>query len=104
MRAIRLLASHSLSEETLFALAAMPELHRYEHTGVGYFATIRHPGIPAQRVVCSKPIVLGESDGIRSGFVVFLENNELTLECHSWGPEEVPETYREQDVQISIQT
>jgi hypothetical protein len=38
---------------------------------------------------------------VHSGFVVFLENGELTLECHSWGDVQIPESYREESVEIS---
>lgn len=99
-----MLASRVLSKQTLDALAVVPRLDSYEYAGCGHFATLRHPGIQTERVVCDEPRVVGESCGIRSGFIVFLENNELTLECDSWGKDDVPESYRYEDVRISQET
>jgi hypothetical protein len=72
----------------------------YDYTGVGYFLTLRHESLPKQRIVCDKPIVIGKSEGTETGFIVFLENHELTLECHAWSDNQVPEAYRDQDVAI----
>ena len=60
----------------------------YETTGVGYFLTVRHPSVPQQRMVCDEPGLTGVVDGVSCGFVAFLENGELTLDCHFWG--EIP--------------
>jgi len=70
------------------------------HTGVGYFLTVRHHSIPEERVVCSEPLLTGESDGVECGFVVFLERSELTLECHAWGDQTIPESFRDQNVKV----
>jgi hypothetical protein len=43
----------------------------------------------------------GESSGIKSGFIVFIENHELVLECHAWGADAVPDTYRDENVRIT---
>jgi len=72
----------------------------YEYTGAGYFLTLRHASLPKERIVCDKPRVVGRSEGLETGFIVFLENHELTLECHAWSQNSVPETYRDQDVAI----
>ena len=71
-----------------------------EHTAAGYFLTVRHPGLPKARMVCNKPILIGKGQGVETGFVIFLEDHELTLECHAWGGESVPDSYRDQDVEI----
>ena len=72
----------------------------YDTTGNGYFLTIKHDELPEKRIVCHQPLLIGESEGIQTGFVIFIENHELTLECHGWGDVEIPRTYRERDVQI----
>jgi hypothetical protein len=71
----------------------------YNYTGCGYYLTVRHPSFPSARVVCDMPLT-GTSGNIVCGFVIFLENGELTLECHTWGPEDVPEDFRERQVEI----
>src|SRR5688572_24889701 len=66
----------------------------YEHTGVGYYYKFRHPDLPSERRVCDKPMVLGEWCGIQVGFLAFVENNELMLECCSWGDDLIPADLR----------
>ncbi len=87
--------SHVLLEELFNKSVA-----EYEYSGSGYFLTIRHSELPAERTVCDKPKLLGQWGDIDSGFIVFLENNELTLECHSWGDKEIPSDYRKQPVKV----
>lgn len=74
----------------------------YHFSGSGYFLTVRHPEIPTSRIVCTDPTVLGRCGNILVGFVVFVENSELTLECHGWGLDELPLDFREQSVLISL--
>jgi hypothetical protein len=45
--------------------------------------------------------VVGVGGGVLAGFVVFLQNNELTLECHGYGDVAVPPDFRDRDVQVS---
>jgi hypothetical protein len=71
-----------------------------EHTGVGYFLRVRHPAVPASRVVCSEPMIEGRDKDIECGFVVFLEGGELTLECYSWGDSPLPADLRERSLAI----
>jgi len=78
------------------------EFVSYEYTkGEGYFLTVRHETLPAERQVCQEPIVIGETNGVICGFVVFLQDKELTLESHSWSENEVPEDFRDQDVKVT---
>ena len=71
-----------------------------EHTGVGYFLTVRHSALPASRVVYSQPMMHGRAQDIECGFVVFLEGGELMLECHSWGDSPMPTDLRERPLAI----
>jgi hypothetical protein len=52
-------------------------------------------------MMCDRPLVMGKADGIVCGFVIFIEDGRLTIECHSWGELEVPEDYRDRDVQVA---
>ena len=90
-----------LSPPQLEAVIREGDLVGYDYTGSGYFLTIRHPSLPAERVVCHTPKLTGCADGITSGFVIFIEDGELTIECHSWGDVDVPEWFRGRDVQIA---
>jgi hypothetical protein len=104
IEAIRLLAADILPPDAMSQVERATALDDYEYTGCGYFAKLRHESFPRDRIVCHELKVIGESRGVRAGFVVFLENHELLLECHDWGRENVPADFREQDVRISVET
>lgn len=104
IEAIRLLAANVLSAEALSQVEQASALDDYEYTGCGYFAMFRHESLPSDRVVCHELKVVGVSRGIRVGFILFLENHELMLECHDWGNQNVPADFREQDVHIKVET
>lgn len=99
---LKVLVSGHLAEDRLAKILDSAELVSYEYTGSGYFLTVQHSSLPARRVVCSKPLVLGRAGEVQCGFVVFLENAELTLECHTWGPIDVPKDFRDHGVEISV--
>ena len=74
-----------------------------EFTGAGYFLSVKSSSIPEARFVCSRPILTGQTeDGIICGFVIFIENNRLTLECHEWGAKNIPADFREKSIKISV--
>ena len=59
------------------------ELVSFEHTGFGYFLTVRHPALPQERRCCHEPFVSGYDGELGVGFVVYLGQRELMLECHA---------------------
>lgn len=92
--------ANKLSSVTLTDIFQNAKFVGYEYIGSGYYLTVRHPNLPKNRIVCSKPILIGEAENIECGFIVFLENNELTIECHSWGELEIPENFREKNIEL----
>lgn len=98
---IKLLAGGFLSEPIIQAIAAMELLDDYEYTGAGYFASVKANDLPKERTVCHKPYVAGEAEGYQVGFVVFLEDGALTLECYAMGQADVPEAFRDWKVVLS---
>lgn len=99
-KVLETLVSSKISSDDLSSIIMNAELVDYEYTGSGYFLTVQHSSVPEQRIVCDKPSLMGEAGKIICGFIVFLENNELTIECHSWGEVEIPEDFRERDVKV----
>ena len=73
-------------------LEACPDIHyslkdeyreeKIEYSGVGYFLTIKDELLPINRFVLSTPYIGGTLDGISVGYLAFIENHELMLECH----------------------
>jgi hypothetical protein len=100
LEAIRALASHWLTADALEALKNPSAPIHYRYSGSGYFVTIRDPRLPTKRLTFSVPALVGKADDIVSGFIVFVGDGELTLECHSWGYINVPSDFRERDVII----
>lgn len=100
---IRQLVSAVLEPVVISSVFKDADLVSLEHTGVGYFLTVRHPALPRDRVVCDEPMISGVSNDLHCGFVVFLEDGELTLECHSWG-ENIPTDIRIRELTITSST
>lgn len=72
----------------------------YERTPVGYYLTVRHPDLPVERLVCNTPLLVGAWNDVECGFVVFVQDGELTLECHSWNGAVIPRDFRQRPVHI----
>ena len=97
---LEMLLASRMGVEQIGNLLDTAQLCSLEHTGVGYYLTVRHPTISNRRVVCHKPLVRGKADGVEVGFVAFLEHGELTLECHSFGDDVVPDDFRNKVLEI----
>lgn len=103
-KVVKTLVSRRMSVDQVTAVLDSASLVSCEHTGVGYFLTVRHPSLPSEKIVCSEPLLVGKSADVECGFVVFLEDGELTLECHTLGSDSVPEDFRERQVEIEPAT
>lgn len=100
-RVISLLTSHILSSDQLNNVLPNGVSVSFEDfEGSGYFLHIRHFSLPKERIVCSEPTVIGETENITCGFVIFIENGELSLECHDWGEADICKDFRDKDIQI----
>lgn len=99
--ALRLLAGPVLGPTSLEAILAEADLVSYEYSGAGYFVTVRHSVLPANRIVISEPLVVGRAGDIQGGYLVFIEDGELMLECYSASSTEVPEGFRDLEVYVS---
>jgi hypothetical protein len=58
--------------------------------------------LPTERAVYSEPPVVGTAEDIQAGFLVFVENGELVLECHTWGAVELPAEFRDENVKVAL--
>lgn len=100
VQAIRMMADAAVPEQVLARVLAASAADRYDYTGCGYFLTVKDPELPTERRSLSVPPVAGVAGEIQAGFVVYLGDQELTLECHTWGAFDVPENFREMAVQV----
>ena len=98
-KALGLLLGGHLPEDEIAMVLASASFVSCEHTGVGYFLTVRHAILPIERRVYDRPLPVGAASGVECGFIVFLEGGELTLECYSRGGR-VPEDIRDWPVEV----
>jgi hypothetical protein len=52
-------------------------------------------------MVFDKPTVLGRAGEVVGGYLVFIQDGELMLECYSAGAIDLPPDFRDRDVQVS---
>ena len=100
--AIRLLAEDALSPSRLRALLEWQGACECEHTGVGYFLTVRDGALPEERAVLALPGLSACAGNHACGFVAFLGEHEFTLECQTWDGSELPADFREHAVKVSL--
>jgi hypothetical protein len=101
--AITLLSGDVLSASQLAEVTNLEAVDSYEYTGSGYYLTLSHPSLPAEQETLSRPFVFGTSGDMRSGFVGFLGGGKFVLECHTWGEVDVPASFRDMNVVISVE-
>ena len=69
----------------------LEEIESYEQeiyfSHVGYFLTLKNINLPKQRIVLDKPQITGKLGGIDVGFLVIIQDHQLTLECYSYDNE-----------------
>lgn len=96
------LAAPVLGRPLVDSLLIDATLASYTYSGTGYFLTVRHPSLPAERLVCATPALTGRLDELLCGFVIFIEQGELMLECHSWTSAGLPPDVRERAVRVEV--
>jgi hypothetical protein len=74
---LRILVIPHLGAEAVKSIENEAELVSYEHSGCGYFLTVRHRNVSRTRVVCGKPIVAGRVDNANCGFMAAMSQNWL---------------------------
>jgi hypothetical protein len=73
----------------------------YDYTSAGYFLELTNDILSKDRRTISEPTLFGRADNFEVGFLIFIENSKLILECHCWGNSNLPETIRDCPIDIS---
>lgn len=55
-----------------------------DYSGTGYFLSLRNSRFSKERIVLGSPDIRGKLGRKNVGFIGFIENSELTLECYSY--------------------
>jgi hypothetical protein len=72
----------------------------YEYTGAGYFLKISSEKLDLKNEVIHDPVPIGKIEELELGFLIYIEDNNIIIECHSWGIENPPENIRKLNVKI----
>ena len=96
---LEILVSDKISKIIMDEIKSNPNIIENDITDYGYFLTMKHDELPLERSVYDSPYISGKANEIKTGFVVFIENHELTIECHGIA-EDVPRDYRERNIKI----
>ena len=62
-----------------------------EINSAGYFLTIKDPTLPEHRIKLDSPDIRGKLGGIEVGYLAFVKNSELVLECYTYEQEISPQ-------------
>ena len=90
---IRVLTKEALPSSLIEKLL-ISEISNYRVTGVGYFFEIINEDLPKERIVCNSPTMILDLKCWSAGFIIFIQDKELTFECHGWGGE-LPDEFRD---------
>jgi hypothetical protein len=101
VEALTLLGAEILGQTLINVTVRDAEFVSYDHSGVGYFLTVRHHLLPSARIVLHEPIVLGRVGEVFGSYLAFVEHNELVLEYA--GFTDVPDNFRDLNVQVEVQ-
>jgi hypothetical protein len=102
IEALRFMLGPELTAEWLEKIITSAKLVSFNYSENGYFLTVTHSVLPQERSVFSTPPVVGNAGDIQVGFVAFVQDCELVLECHTWGAIDVPSVFRDLEVKVSI--
>jgi len=101
IKVMDMLVSNVVSSNTMNSIKTNPNITNYYTTGHGYFLTITDTDLPIERIVCHKPMIIGECNGVETTFLIIIEKHKLTIECAGMGEIEPPEDYRDWDIDVS---
>jgi hypothetical protein len=99
---INLLTADALATWQVDEVFLNGKLVGLDFTEHGYFLTVSSSNLPAESLLLDSPNVNGKVGELLTGFVAFVENNELTLECFAYGEDIVPDNYRDLNVTVFV--
>ncbi len=100
---LRHLLRNRLTQNEWQALLSDYKIIGYDFTGVGYFLEVTCSRIELDKETIHQPVISGKASGVDVGFLLFVEGNSITIECHGWGDENPPENIRDIEVQITVE-
>ena len=98
--ALTLLVADRIPNSVLFDVINKPETIECKFTGAGYYLDLKHQSLAGPRRVFSDVNVEGAFEGRTVGFVAFVDEKILTLECFAYGDDGIPDYIRHSRVNV----
>jgi hypothetical protein len=99
---LKLMLAEKYSIEELNKIISTYEVSNFEYTGAGYFLELKCNNLDLERETIHAPLVMGKRKDLDVGFLLFVEKDAITIECHSWGDKNPPADIRELQLEISL--
>lgn len=99
---LKLMLAHRFSQEGINNIISTCEVSNYEFTGAGYFLELKCEKFEFEPETIHEPIVMGKGKDFDVGFLLFIEKDTITIECHSWSDENPPACIRELELEINL--
>ena len=100
---LRHLLQDRLAQNEWQVLLSGYKITNYDFTGAGYFLEVACSGIKLDKETIHQPFIKGNGNNLEVGFLLFVEGNNITIECHGWSDENLPDNFRRLDLQITIE-
>jgi len=100
---LKIMINSRLTSDNWLDFLSNYKVSGYEYTGCGYYINVISEKIELKNEVISGPFLIGEIGGLQMGFVIYIEDNSITIECHSWGIENLPENIRKLNVKLFLE-
>ena len=97
---LKLFLTDRINSDVLDELLSVAKIYNYEFTGAGYFLEAYLNGLNFEKETISEPLVVGEFNNIHVGFILYVDKDTVTMECHGWGDKNPPENIREINLKL----
>lgn len=99
-KVIEILFTNGFPSVELAELFSSSQVVGYEYTGSGYFLKLINDKFNFKEQTLYKPTVSGKCAEFTVGFLIYLNENEIVLECHSFDEVNPPENIRDYELEI----
>jgi len=100
---LRQFLKNKLTTDKLDRIISNGLITNYEYTGAGYFLELSVENSNLKNETLHEPIIIGRLGELNVGFLLYTEQDKITIECHNWGVINPPENIRELDLEIIIE-
>ena len=106
LEVLELMLHPHLPEKVWAELVSTYSIEGYNFTSSGYFLKVRSDNVRLSKYLkynaIYKPTVIGVGLGFEVGFILYVEESAVILECHSWSDSNPPENIRDIDIKVII--